>query len=254
MNQPNRSPPRRCLWKPSGDDQTPLSTSESVRQQYSFRPAPKRFWSILASSLVVVQEICLVAYLLIRHRIAQRLETSSPTVELQHRMDLSTFAMLSGLLLVLWYSAKAEREPQQTRKTKVRQRALDGLLLAALLRLSASFLQSLTASFSSDTVDTLVGIGMILHLVACDYSYANGKEPIAAAGTTPTASNRPYFQGGTFSLNAVLFSTTLLMSRLSSSLSAFFFVSLSIVMFAFYPVTRSAIAASYHPKSSGTSA
>jgi phosphatidylinositol glycan class C protein len=137
---------------------------------------------------------------------------------------------------------------QQDRKTKGQQRTTDAFLLVILLRFVASVLRSLTASYSSDTVQALAVAGMIVHVLACDYSYANGKEH--ATVVVRLQQQRPIFQGGTISLNVALFSTTLLVSRLSSNLTCYVFVTLSIVVFSFYPATRHAVAVAYHPSAS----
>jgi phosphatidylinositol glycan class C protein len=173
------------------------------------------------------------------------------TVKLRARVDRSSQLMCFALSLVVYFSSRAERVPTQTKRTKVRQRLVDGFLLACLLRLSSSLLRSLTASYSSDTVQSLVYFGMLLHLMACDYAYANGKEPLVTQKSSVLSrQKRPPFQGGTVSLNAALFSTTMLISRLQSNVSAFFVVCIAIVLFAFYPATRSAISASYPAHSS----
>jgi phosphatidylinositol glycan class C protein len=117
----------------------------------------------------------------------------------------------------------------------------EALLLAGILRLLSSVLRTLTASYSSDTVYALAISGMLVHLLACDYSYANGHGRKKAA-----------FAGGVMSLNASLFSTTLLASRLSSNATVYVFVSTSVILFAFYPAARHTIAVTQPHASNGT--
>lgn len=232
---------QRCLWKPRAEagDHEPLSaaapTYDEILHQCHTRPHQKSLYQLCSNSLVIVQEICLTVYILVQ---AERIEQQHRQ---KQRTDLSNGIMFAALLLVLFYSSRAERS-QQARRVKLKQRSIDGLLLAVLLRYIASLLQSLTASYSTDTVQNLAYSGMILHLLACDYSYANGR--LAHSEEELSSSSRPHFLGGTMSLNAALFSTTLLVSRLSP-MSAYFIMSLSVVIFAFYPVTRNAITASY---------
>jgi len=126
-----------------------------------------------------------------------------------------------------------ERYPQ-----RILVRFGDLMLMVTLLRLLSSLLRSLTASYSSDTVSNLVALGLIVHLLACDYDYANGK----CNRGRDLKNLRQIFKGGTMSLNGALLSTTLLASRLSSDIHTFAFVSLSIIAFAFYPESRSYIA------------
>jgi hypothetical protein len=166
----------------------------------------------------------------------------------------SLVALPLSLLLVAWFS-NAQRSRQKTRT-----RFVDALLLAALLRLLAAVLKTLTASYSSDTVHALAISGMVVHLFGCDYAYANGfttasspgieqpkEEQTTTSTTTGTSPSRhpqssavaqEPFLGGTMSLNAVFFSTTLLASRLASNWTVHLFVSSSVTIFAFYPATR----------------
>jgi len=256
---------RRCLWKTSSQTDNDSETVAAQREEedtyttilnrFASQPPQKSLIRLCSNSLVIVQEFCLTYYLLVRHRIAIASEQDErQTATKRATVERSTIAMYVALLLVLVYSSRAERVPQQSRQSKVRQRGTDGLLLAVLLRFLASLLRSLTASYSSDTVQALARAGMLLHLFSCDYSYANGKDPVDIGAVHMRSAahehRRPSFRGGAVALNAALFSTTLLVSRPSSSLSAYFFVSIAIVMFAFYPVTRCAIAASYPAHSS----
>jgi cell division protein ZapA (FtsZ GTPase activity inhibitor) len=248
---------------------------QAIFQHFSSRPAPHSLRTLCSNALVVGQEFSLACFLLARHRVAleeeerQKLSTGYGNVDRailalqQQRVDQSTLAMLLALLVAVIYSARSNKNNnssntpvQQDRTQKVKQRMTDAFLLAVLLRFVASVLRTLTASYSSDTVQALAIAGMIVHVLACDYSYANGK-PGSVAGRLSgmvqqqqQQQRRPIFRGGTISLNASLFSTTLIVSRLSSNVTAYFFVTLAIVAFCFYPATRHAIAATYHPSKS----
>jgi hypothetical protein len=250
----------------------------AIFQRFSSRPAPRSLLNLCSNALVVGQEFSLACFLLARHRVAleeeerHQLSTGggSDGVDLailalqQQRVDQSTLVMFLALSVAVIYSARSNNNNnntsfQQDRKQKVKQRTTDAFLLAVLLRFVASVLRTLTASYSSDTVQALAIAGMIVHVLACDYSYANGKEEPGSAAVRQSGlllqqhqqpQRRPIFRGGTISLNAALFSTTLIVSRLSSNLTAYFFVTLAIIVFCFYPATRHAIAASYHPSTS----
>jgi Phosphatidylinositol N-acetylglucosaminyltransferase len=238
----------RVLW--NTDYRSPPSCEgksfDELLDDASARPTYESVPRLCANALVVVQEIALTGYLLERHNVALLVESGRFAAKLAIRIDQSSQLMCVALFIVVYFSSRAERAPSQKKSIKVRQRLVDGILLACLLRFMSSLLRSLTASYSSDTVQFLVIAGVLLHLFACDYSYANGQEPLVVA----SRQRRPPFQGGTISLNAALFSTILLVSRLRSNASAFFLVCVSIVLFAFFPVTRSAISASYPVHSS----
>lgn len=125
----------------------------------------------------------------------------------------------------------------QKKKDRVIVRMGDFILLVLILRALSSLMRSLTASFSSDTVSSLVTTGWIVHLFACDYDFANGK----CGKGRDLSLKREKFKGGHTSLSGALLSTTLLASRLSSDVHTFMFVSTSIILFAFYPAHRANI-------------
>jgi phosphatidylinositol glycan class C protein len=156
---------------------------------------------------------------------------------------------LMQFLILIWFtfflvvlhnkSTYYSDAPGVLRKTKVRHRLTDAIFMAILLRFLAAVLKTLTASYSSDTVDTLAMASLLLHLLACDYSYANG---FSSDGPVVDAKKRPTFQGGTLSLTAAFFATTLLASRLQSNAAVYIFVSFSVILFALYPAARHQVA------------
>jgi len=92
--------------------------------------------------------------------------------------------------------------------------------------------------------------GMAIHLLTCDYKYANGmlgdeEGKYTAQGSSLETHPRPAFLGGTVSLNALFFSTALLVSRIKSNATSFAFVLSVVTLFAFYPASRHRIARRY---------
>jgi Phosphatidylinositol N-acetylglucosaminyltransferase len=273
----------------------------------------RSFFRLCSNAVVVVQEFALTSFLLAKHRsIIMMLKPeqdggriiNAPFQEQQQwYMTASTTALYAALVLTVVFSAAAASSSsssssstttsscpvsslQQDRWTKARQRTFDAVLLAVLLRWIAALIQSLTASYSTDTVERLVWILLVVHLLFCDYSYANGRSnqrdnsnnsnsddsgsgsPRYSTDSTTKrqatskrhAFRRPSFQGGTVSLTAIFFATTLLVSRfmLKSShgnqqQSVYTFVFLSVVMFSFYPATRHAISSRFPSYTSGMS-
>ncbi|CAB9527764.1 phosphatidylinositol glycan anchor biosynthesis, class C [Seminavis robusta] len=262
-------------------------TYQSLLQEFSSTLPPKRsLTSMYRSSVTVAQEFALTCLFLARHRVVlwedELLRHNSDhqhheLLWIQQKVNASQLlALLALILIAIFTNSRAAPPPPQTRKAKVLQRLVDAIFSALFLRIQASVLQTLTASFSTDTVERLTVAGMVIHLVTCDYAYANGiVNPIninttADATTvsssvssnknnddklatqnknkddnTPSNNKRPTFQGGTVSLNAAFFSTILLASRLSSNAQVYVFVSLAIILFAFFPAARHAI--SQHP-------
>jgi hypothetical protein len=217
---------------------------------------------------------------------------NSDPQELQRMVNRYTLFGLGCVMLLLsvYYGGEEEgnhininviisstKENLKRRRQRATSRTVDAGRLALFLRLFASLLRSLTASYSPDTVGKLACYGMALHLLACDYKYACGKTiippkqgagadantatdadaPLSITRTTTTHSYypfehfqtthsithcRPKFLGGTVSLNAAFFAVILLASRLPSDSAAFMFVMVSIIVFAFYPDARHRIA------------
>ena len=88
---------------------------------------------------------------------------------------------------------------------KARHRITDGILLAVLIRLGASVLRGLTASYATDTVQALTIGCLAFHLVTCDYTYSTGRPtttkqmnhvgPICSSNTTSGLERGPSGQG-----------------------------------------------------------
>ncbi|CAM9355250.1 unnamed protein product [Chrysoparadoxa australica] len=97
------------------------------------------------------------------------------------------------------------------------------LLFLICLRITAPLLRMLTASYADDSIYalaiTLCGVHLLLH----DYCYANATTTVFK---------------GTLSLNAAMFVTVLLASRLETDELVFGLVLLGMVMFALFPVWR----------------
>jgi hypothetical protein len=261
---------------PDENDQLSKKEEETFNDVWNHyvQPAPVRpFWHIVSNSLVVAQEFILSAYLLAR----QRVDTvSSYSMTSTRRLQWSALFLWLAMMCISYWSASSQGV---SRSQKARQRLVDACWLGLLLRLWASVLYSLTASYSSDTVHTLAGMCMLLHLFSCDYSYANGYCSTPATTMTKNSSNdstnipstpttttnihtnethipvqphRPLFQGGTLSLNAALFATLLWASRLSDHVQAYGLVMLAIVLCAFFPASRHIIAHCYPCHEHGT--
>ena len=223
-------------------------------------------WDIIRDSLALGQEVALVSLILSLHRAL--LSAEEDEQELFRAASWQSVSLLCiglfTLTLIAFYGEEGQTRSMwmQTRRNRLQTRLPDAILLSILRRLLSSVLRTLTASYSSDTVMSLATGGMVVHLLACNYSYANGgvlrskrekighhhphqqekqlSQPPRLARTNKVAisTKRPKFKGGTISLNAAFFSITLLASRFHSNALAFIFVSTSIIAFAFYPDAR----------------
>jgi phosphatidylinositol glycan class C protein len=183
--------------------------------------------------------------------------------DIDHRLKLSLGLVWLALCISMFQTRLATQSHY-----KVEHRMIDFLWMGLCLRFLAAVLKTLTASYSSDTVYALAVASLVLHLFTCDYDYASGmmlhnshdadggdidaiddSHPVDD-GTRNTASHsnqcrrpkRPKFKGGTTSLTSAFFATTLLSSRLESTLSVYLFVCSSVVLFALFPAARHLVA------------
>lgn len=235
--------PSRRLWLEPGekvshslDSRRGSQTYDEVFEKCAVRPEPIPLLYFIRRSLVVGQEIILTVLFLSCHRTASNVSTNLALDAVASRLQPSLVLVWLALFLVVLNNKPSDSDASQTRKTKVRHRAADGIFMAVVLRFLAAVLRTLTASYSSDTVHALAISSFVVHLLACDYSYANGQVDTPTAPVDKT--KRPAFQGGTLSLTAAFFGTTLLASRFDSNLVVFIFVSSSVVLFALYPAAR----------------
>lgn len=233
---------------------------EALIRKYS-RPVPRRSLLVCCSeSLPVVQELSLSVFFLARYQLSVQWEEQSnrhpvERQRIERRLDWAHACILAGFLLVIAFRFQKQETLMKNTRTKARHRLTDACLLGILLRFLASVLRRLTASYSSDTVEALTMACMALHLLTCDYTYSSRHgENVASLANNQyfNDKSRPPFQGGTVSLNASFFATVLCISRLESDLTSYFFCSLAVIFFGFYPQTRADLLLAYPPHQSGT--
>ena len=93
-----------------------------------------------------------------------------------------------------------------------------------VLLLLSPVLQSLTDSYSNDTLYALVFILTLVHLFTHDYAYVNGYTKRFEC---------------TISLNSIIFVSVLMASRLHSALHSFALIAFAIELFGMLPMLRS---------------
>eukprot|EP00977_Amphora_coffeiformis_P004949 scaffold1055_cov165-Amphora_coffeaeformis.AAC.23 len=226
-------------------------------KKYARSPPRQSLRQCCAGALPVLQEFTLSVFFIARYQVSAQWEREPyhQRIQLETRLDMAHMFILLAFVLVLVFRVRKKQTLLKNTRHKARHRLTDACLLGVLLRLFASVLRRLTASYSTDTVEALTMACMCLHLLTCDYTYSSSGG--ASTGQTTMANkttdrNRPPFQGGTVSLNASFFATVLCISRLESDLTSYFFCSLAVIFFGFYPQTRADLIAEYPPHSSGT--
>ena len=287
----------RCLWKPkTTTTDAHAATKDETMMIVDFNelwskyaqpcPTPKSLLFYVARTLVVVQEVALSLNFLLRYQLSVLLqEKGHLPYTIAQQNDIASFVMLVALLFVVllnsvsWSLSSAlvntnnlySKRRRRSLTNKARHRLTDACLIGILLRFLGSLLQSLTASYAVDAVQTLALFGMVLHILTCDYSYSNGEDtrtttniqhynsesrsgpPVeqpASINYNRSSSSRPAFEGGTFSLNAAFFATILLISRLQDSITAYVFCLFAVISFGFYPLTRHELAVAHPPTTS----
>ena len=214
-------------------------------------PQPhESYLQIVRDSLPVAQELALTLLVVSYHKallndvdlFCERTDCSN---EEWYKMIFTMLIIVFTMTAVVAFSKHDDyvgdegvKSRRRTKRDRVLVRIGDLVMLVAILRAVSSLMRSLTASFSSDTVSSLVTTGWVIHLFACDYDFANGK----CGKGRDLSLKREKFKGGHTSLSGALLSTTLLASRLSSDVHTFMFVSTSMILFAFYPAHRADIA------------
>jgi phosphatidylinositol glycan class C protein len=244
-------------------------------------PPHRSLEEIINSALVVGQEVSLTVILLAVHREIVAFEDRNNTEKkpnqaqnaLEYIAEKSFIAMMLvyvSMLIIVFYNQKSmvvdnsndeddgnkkgeashnknQHHKKHHRRRKAIVRLSDGILLAVMLRIISGLLRSLTASYSTDTVYALTITFLVVHLLACDYKYANGfdNEAIDDYPALLAHHPRPKFLGGTVSLSAAFFATVLLVSRIKSNATSYAVVSSVVTLFAFYPTSRHQIARNF---------
>ncbi len=101
--------------------------------------------------------------------------------------------------------------------------ASGSLLFVGTLQIAAPVLRTLTESYSDDTICSLSALLFFVHLFLQDYSYLNNQKSI--------------FEG-TVSLNAAIFASLLMASRLQSNEHVFSLTFFAFELFGYFPMAR----------------
>ncbi|CDJ30861.1 LOW QUALITY PROTEIN: phosphatidylinositol N-acetylglucosaminyltransferase subunit, putative [Eimeria mitis] len=204
VQREHHSPPhfgkwQKILWKkqPHPDcyvDETFLNTlmrnANLTRYMYS---------DLCKSTVVLTQHLsCILIFLLVYRMIVKR------------SLAASTLVVFDVVSLPLGYALRWSLQPAPRAARQVLQSAI---IVFGVLRILAPVLQTLTQSFSDDTVISLTSICLLIHIPLNDYSYVY---------RNPETIDEPL--GRLMSLNVALFANVLLASRLSTSTEVFAFL------------------------------
>ena len=168
----------------------------------------------LAAS-VIAQQVTVVAIFLSIYQYIVRANGSTKV--------LFNIGLIDFILVVVGYCIDRILSIEETNKRMSIIELLQSVLLFVVcLRIAAPILQTLTSSFSDDTINALAITFATLHLVFYDYGFVIGEYESFS---------------GTISLNAAVFTAVLLASRLSNIQTVVVFVLLAIICFSLFPMS-----------------
>jgi phosphatidylinositol N-acetylglucosaminyltransferase subunit C len=170
------------------------------------------YLSVVRSTSTVAQQISVVAVFLAIYKYI-RMNDSYTT--------LSRLAGFDCFLLVIGHIFHRALDSPVTLQPSIGELLRGVFLFGVCVRVAAPALQTLTSSFSSDTIHALAITFSAVHLVSYDYGYIHEKEVETYSGT--------------ISLNAAMITAVLLASRLHDVETVFSFMLLAVICFSFYP-------------------
>lgn len=190
------------------DDQKFL---EQLEQTSRTNIKPISLTLILIDSSIVAQQLSIITIFLSIYKYIRKYRERSSVLWNLVYFDL--LLLIIGFILHCWYDKY---------QISVTQASYSSIIFIICLRAVAPVLQTLTSSYSSDTIHALTIIFSSVHLVAFDYAYVSNIQ------------NKFH---GILSLNAAMFSAVLLASRLESIEIVVAFILLAVILFSLLPNT-----------------
>ena len=224
---------------------------------YNYKPQTKPFLLYFINSTMIIQQFTIVVMFFIIYKLLLMNKLSS--------IGLFIFNIISALLGIsinYYIEDKTKYQKYNNVYEYIIPRIRSLFIFIVCLRTSAPILKILTSSFSDDTVYAIVLTLATAHLVFFDYSFYNissadnintinltsSSSTISsillinnsynntnASTSTNTSNNNISFSGGILSLNASLFASIVLISRLQDMSAIIAFCILSILFFFMLP-------------------
>jgi phosphatidylinositol glycan class C protein len=170
------------------------------------------FWTVVLESAAVSQQVTIVALFC-----RMFVEIWVEALELPFLLTINAGIVVVGYLLFVLL------ENTEFDLRKFFRQAIKILLVFSTVLALSPVLHTLTNSFSDDTIWSLTSVLLVIHLYFHDYGYINA---VSDRFTAPV------------SVNAAIFASVCLASRLKNSLYVFVFISFAIVTFALFPNAR----------------
>ena len=220
---PSTSAWRRILYEPQPfpDNYTPPTflSQYLTPSTASTSPSPSLpYWSLVFLSLIVACRLCVLELFLCLFHLVTARGMRAQTLLL---VDCALIVALLFLHLLFPPSSPSPSPLSSSSSSSSSRSSLP--LLVLVLFLVSPLLSSLTSSYSDDTIHLLTALLSLLHLLSCDYR-PSSQHP----------SLHPPLDH-TLSLNAALFLSVLLASRLSSPALTFLLLLASALLFGVSP-------------------
>eukprot|EP01132_Coremiostelium_polycephalum_P001311 gene1311-1655_t len=169
------------------------------------------FWTVVLDSFTVSQQITgVVLFVIVFFH------------SLKHTLTLPFLVSMAAAFLIIGYIVFIIIDPSSNFHS-VKDSILLVILLFGTVYGLSPVLRTLTNSFSDDTIWALTFILLLAHLFFHDYGYTNNESIRFSAPV---------------SLNAAIFASVLLGSRLASNIHVFVLISYAIETFALFPIVR----------------
>ena len=227
---------------------------------YNYKPQTKPFLLYFINSTMIIQQFTIVVMFFIIYKLLLMNKLSSIGFFI-----FNIISALLGILINYYIEDKAKYQKYNNIYEYITPRIRSLFIFIVCLRTSAPILKILTSSFSDDTVYAIVLTLATAHLVFFDYSFYsissadnistinltsssstissillinnsnNNNNSNTSTNTANTSNSNMSFSGGILSINASLFASIVLISRLQDMSAIIAFCILSILFFFMLP-------------------
>lgn len=261
----NGKPPwRKILWEKQPYEDNHVDNTFLIGLRQNVNVVPYDYWTVVMDSAVVTQQITVVALFLLGFFYTY-----------SQLLALPVLSAVELALLVFGYLVRVATEGTPATRPRARSALVTAtgrttraslqsswggpyrmvsrvsralwqvwvpvlwkmLLVVFGVLILSPVLLTLTAPISTDTITSLTVITLVIHLATFDYSYERFKSP-SATSSLGSENDINVTYTGPISLNAAIFASVLLTSRLSSIYHVFAVVYLAIELFALFPIMR----------------
>ena len=190
-------------------------TSDNSSSNHESDQRDRSCFSLLRSASVVAQQLSVVAVFLATYKFMIVYNEEGTT-------SLDWLVTFDIVLLTVGHIFHRALDTSVTLQPSLSESLRGVFLFGVCLRVAVPVVQTLTSSFSGNTIHALAIALSTIHLVFYDYSFVHDGDVEQFTGTV--------------SLNASMFTAVILASRLDDVETVFSFMLLAVICFSFYPI------------------